>query len=111
MGIVDGNKAEGNGLGCESTGVVTQVGPDVKDLKIGDRVVAFSGDSYSTTLKTTSKLCAKMADGLTFEEAATMPCVYATVIYSLLEIARLEEEQVRLRLCRDCGTSMLLTVS
>lgn len=100
MGIVDGNKAEGDGLGCESAGVVTQVGPDVKDLKIGDRVAVFSGGSYSTALITTSKLCAKMVDNLTFEEAATMPCVYGTVIYSLLEIARLEKDQVRLSILK-----------
>ena len=95
MGIVDGNKAESDGLGCESAGIVTHVGPDVKNLKIGDRVAVFSGNSYSTTLTTSSKLCVKMADGLTFEEAATMPCVYGTVIYSLLEIAKLEKDQVR----------------
>ena len=95
MGIVDGNKAESDGLGCESAGTITQVGPDVKNLKIGDRVAVFSGNSYSTTLTTSSKLCVKMADGLTFEEAATMPCVYGTVIYSLLETAKLEKDQVR----------------
>ena len=101
MGIVDGNKAESDGLGCESAGIVTQVGPDVKNLKIGDQVAVFSGNSYSTSLTTGSKLCVKMADGLTFEEAATMPCVYGTVIYSLLEIAKLEKDQVRLILCGD----------
>ena len=101
MGIVDGNKAESDGLGCESAGIVAQVGPDVKNLKIGDRVAVFSGNSYSTTLTTSSKLCVKMTDGLTFEEAATMPCVYGTVIYSLLEIAKLEQDQVRLCLYGD----------
>lgn len=106
MGIVDGNKAESDGLGCESAGIVTHVGPDVKNLDVGDRVAVFSGNSYSTTLTTSSKLCVKMADGLTFEEAATMPCVYGTVIYSLLEIAKLEKDQVRSCLYGDLSRTI-----
>ena len=92
MGIVDGNRAESDGLGCESAGTVIHVGTDVKNLKIGDRIAVFSGNSYSTTLTTNSKYCVKMADGLIFVEDATVPCIYGTVIYSLLEIAKLEKD-------------------
>lgn len=94
MGIVDGNVDDGNGLGCECAGVVTQVGPDAP-FHIGDRVAIIGGDSYSTVLKTTSTLCARIPDNLSFEDAATMPCVYTTVIHSLLDLARIEKDQVR----------------
>jgi hypothetical protein len=93
MGIVEGQKIEGNGLGCEGSGIVRKVGPDT-DLEVGDRVIVFASGSFSTTLVTTSKLCVKMADDLDFVEAASMPCVYCTVIHSLLDIARLEKDQV-----------------
>lgn len=94
MGIVDGHVSEGNGLGCECSGVIRRAGPDVTNVKVGDRVVVFSGGSYSTTLTTTSKLVAKMPDNLSFEDGATMPCVYSTVIYSLIHHGRLSKGQV-----------------
>jgi hypothetical protein len=94
MGIVDGNVDDGNGLGCECAGMVTQVGPDAS-FRVGDRVAIIGGDSYSTILKTSSALCAKIPDNLSFEDAATMSCVYTTVIHSLLDLARIEKGQVR----------------
>ena len=39
-----------------------------------------------------------MPDDLSFEDAATMPCVYGTVIHGLLDKARLEEGQVRIHI-------------
>ncbi|KAF2138887.1 uncharacterized protein K452DRAFT_276732 [Aplosporella prunicola CBS 121167] len=92
MGVVDGNVDDGNGLGCECAGIVTGVGPDAS-FKVGDRVAIIGGDSYSTVLKTSSALCAKIPDNLSFEDAATMPCVYTTVIHSLLDLARIEKDQ------------------
>lgn len=95
MGVVDGNIDDGNGLGCECAGIVTKVGPDAS-FQVGDRVAVIGGDSYSTVLKTTSALCVKIPDSMSFEDAATMPCVYTTVIHSLMDLARVEKNQVRL---------------
>lgn len=95
MGVVDGSKEDGNGLGFECSGVIEALGPDVpSDLKVGDRVMVFAGNSYSTVLKTRAALCTKMPDTLSFEEAASMPCVYGTVVYGLQDLARLEAGQV-----------------
>jgi hypothetical protein len=94
MGIVDGNIDDGNGLGCECAGIITQVGPDAS-FQVGDRVAIIGGDSYSTALKTSSALCTKIPDKLSFEDAATMPCVYTTVLHCILDLARIEEGQVR----------------
>ena len=71
------------------------MGPDVKDLRPGDRVSAIASGAFSSNLIASALLCAKIPDELSFEDAATMPCVYITVMYSLLEIGRLEEDQVR----------------
>ena len=97
QGILEGQKIEGNGLGCEGAGVIRKVGPDATH-KIGDRVIVFASGSFSTTLVTISKLCVKMADDLDFVNAASMPCVYGTVIHSLLDKANLEKDQVRISL-------------
>lgn len=95
MGIVEGQKVEGDGLGCEGSGIVRQAGP-ASSLKPGDRVIVFASGSFSTRLVTTSKLCVRMADDLDFTDAASMPCVYGTVIHSLLDMARLQKNQVAL---------------
>jgi NADPH:quinone reductase-like Zn-dependent oxidoreductase len=101
MGIVEGQKVEGDGLGCEGSGIIRKAGPD-SSLKPGDRVIVFASGSFSTRLVTTSKLCVKMADDLDFTDAASMPCVYGTVIHSLLDMARLKTDQVTLFYSLSC---------
>ena len=90
MGIVD---LVGRGLGCERSGIVRKIGPDVKHLREGDRVLCCSDGSFSTSLATSELFCAKIPDALDFTEAATIPCVYGTVIYGLMDIARLSKGQ------------------
>ena len=91
MGVVDATKA---GIGLEGAGIVCSVGSGVKDLRPGDRVFMFEHGCFSTRMTVSAKACAKIPDELSFEEAATMPCVYSTVIYSLLTLGRLQRDQV-----------------
>lgn len=93
MGIVNGPKEAGDGFGVECSGVVRAIGPDVTDFTVGQRVMAITQDAYATTTKTTSSLCIKMPDDLSFEEGASMPCVYPTVIHGLVNLARLDKGQ------------------
>ena len=120
MGIVN---SPNGAMGFEASGTIRRVGPDVTDLRVGDRVAAISGESFCTRLITSALLCVRIPDGLTFEEATTMPCVYATVIYSLIDVARLERGQTVLihsacggvglaaiQVCQAIGASIYLTV-
>lgn len=93
MGIVEGQVIEGDGLGCESSGIIEGVGPNVQGLSPGDRVMVFGSGAFSTNLTTMEQLCVKIPDSLTFVDAASMPTVYGTVIYSLFDKARLEKGQ------------------
>ncbi|KAI9774066.1 MAG: Type I Iterative PKS [Geoglossum simile] len=123
MGIVDGQEAGGKDLGCECTGVVRNVGSQVAQLKPGDRVMVFCSNSFTTRLRTRSRLCARMPDELSFEDGATMPCVYSTVIRSLLDIGRLGRHQsvlihsacggvgiAAIQICRMIGAEIFVTV-
>lgn len=120
MGIVDGPKDK---LGLEGSGVVCRVGPEVKDLSVGDRVFISDLGCFSTRMMTSAKLCARIPDGLTFENAATMPCVYSTVIHSLINVGRLEKGETVLiqsacggvglaaiQICRMMGAEIYATV-
>ncbi|KAL8864761.1 MAG: hypothetical protein Q9198_009658 [Flavoplaca austrocitrina] len=90
MGLVDAAK---DGIGLEGAGIVRNTGADVRNFKIGDRVIVFEHGCFSTRMAILAKLCAKIPDGLSFEEAATIPCVYSTVIHSLLTIGGLQKGQ------------------
>ncbi|KAL8721388.1 MAG: hypothetical protein Q9225_001935 [Loekoesia sp. 1 TL-2023] len=83
MGIVDGNVDDGNGLGCEWADIISQVGPGAS-FQVGDRVAMIGSDSYSTVLKTTSAMCAKIPDNLSFEERHAL----------LLDLAKIEKDQI-----------------
>ncbi|KAL8335898.1 hypothetical protein RB598_009873 [Gaeumannomyces tritici] len=89
-GIVD---IPEEGFGLEASGVVSAVGPDVRHLRPGDRVFLLNRGSFSTSITIPEELCEKIPDGLSLEDAATMPCVYATAIYSLFNIGRLQRGQ------------------
>lgn len=94
MGIVGGNGDDANDLGLECSGIVRELGPGVTGLQIGDRVAGTATGSYATLLSANAGALVRIPDQLSFEAAATMPSVFGTVIYSLLDLARLEKGQV-----------------
>ena len=91
MGIVESEK---KGFGLEGAGTITRVGACVEDVGVGDRVIALVPTCFSSQVRVNAQLCAKMPDELSFEDGATMPAVYGTVIYSLLHVGQLERNQV-----------------
>lgn len=90
MGVVDGPKDR---LGLEGSGVVSRTALGVESLRVGDRVLICDLGCFATKMVTSAKLCARIPDTLSFEDAATMPCVYNTVIHSLVNIGGLESGQ------------------
>lgn len=90
MGIVE---AKNVGIGLEGSGIVTAIGVGVDDLQIGDRVFYLSSSCFSTRITLSALRCAKIPSTLSWEDAATMPCVYATVIHSILEVGGLKNGQ------------------
>ncbi|PYI08862.1 hypothetical protein BO78DRAFT_440483 [Aspergillus sclerotiicarbonarius CBS 121057] len=82
-------------IGGEAAGVVTRLGADVAKLQIGDRVAYFGDPGHVGTFRTLGRadqdLVVRIPDAFSFEQAASMPVIYTTVIYSLKSIARLAE--------------------
>ncbi|KAF2686174.1 ketoacyl-synt-domain-containing protein [Lentithecium fluviatile CBS 122367] len=90
-GVIIDQHAIGRGLGYESCGVVTKVGPEARNLKVGDRVYCSSGGgAFTSRLVLREKLCFRIPDTLSMVEAATMPIVYCTVMYCLEDVARIQ---------------------
>ncbi|KAI1178391.1 reducing type I polyketide synthase [Nemania sp. FL0916] len=78
-------------LGGEGGGVVTRVSPDVTNYKPGQRVLFFEKGSFGNRIITTTQRVHPIPDSMTFEEAATMPCVFMTSMYGLYRLAGLKK--------------------
>ncbi|KFZ17687.1 hypothetical protein V501_01603 [Pseudogymnoascus sp. VKM F-4519 (FW-2642)] len=110
-------------LGLECSGLVRQVGANVKPLRVGDRVIMMSDSCFATHVTVSAKHCLKIPDSLSWEEAATMPCVFGTVVHALIEKAALQENQTVLihsacggiglaaiQVCQMLGAKIYVTV-
>ena len=88
--IALGNIA-GSHLGIDCAGIVSRAGADA-GFEIGDRVCCCtSTGSFKTRVRTPSSLAAEIADGMSFNAAATIPSVFCTAWYALCHVARLRE--------------------
>ncbi len=73
------------GLGLEGAGVITDVGENVKDFKVGDKI-SYAGiplGSYSTHRNYPTKNLVKVPDGIDLEIAATLMTKGLTTFYLL----------------------------
>lgn len=94
IGVIEGAHAMARGLGYECSGVVRHVGPAAKTLQLGDRVICNGSGCFTSLATASEKLCTKIPDSLDFIEASTMPIVYCTVIYGLVDIAKMQKGNV-----------------
>ncbi|KAF1843632.1 polyketide synthase [Cucurbitaria berberidis CBS 394.84] len=80
-------------LGIEAAGVVLAVGPNVKKIRVGDRVMAFCENNAASIITDSESYVAKVPDRLALADAATMPFAYIMALYALLHVGGLEEGQ------------------
>lgn len=84
-------------MGNEAAGIVTRVGPKVTDVKVGDRVVYLCGiestGCFHTFGRVDQNVIVKIPDHMSYEVACGLPCVYATVIYGLVDAGRLMKDE------------------
>ncbi|MBB4783432.1 SDR family NAD(P)-dependent oxidoreductase [Streptomyces rapamycinicus NRRL 5491] len=77
------------GLGSEGAGVVLGVGPDVVGLGVGDRVFGLFPGSIGSVAVADCRMVARMPEGWSFAEAASVPVVFLTAYYGLIDLAGL----------------------
>jgi NADPH:quinone reductase len=71
-------------------GVVSALGAGVRDLKVGDRVLAMAEQGgYAERVVVDARQCFKLPPSMSFVEAAAMALVYDTAWFALRERARL----------------------
>ncbi|MFJ6662262.1 SDR family NAD(P)-dependent oxidoreductase, partial [Streptomyces sp. NPDC091377] len=85
LGVYPGHAA----LGAEGAGVVTEVGPDVTGLAVGDRVFGLMPESFGPVTVTDARMVAPVPSEWSFAEAASVPIVFLTAWYALRDLADL----------------------
>ncbi len=78
-------------LGLEVAGTVTECGPEVTDLKVGDKVCALlEGGGYAEFVSVREGQCLPVPDGLSFAEAASLPETVFTVWSNIFQRGNLQ---------------------
>jgi NADPH:quinone reductase-like Zn-dependent oxidoreductase/NAD(P)-dependent dehydrogenase (short-subunit alcohol dehydrogenase family)/aryl carrier-like protein len=98
MGLINSSEVLGEGqntLGLEGGGYVVKAGSNVKHVQVGDRVMLMGTNStgLATMVQRPAEYCVKISDSLSFEDAATMPVLYVTVLRCFLDKANLQKGQ------------------
>jgi polyketide synthase 12 len=76
-------------LGAEGAGVVTEVGPGVTGLTVGDRVFGLMPGGIGPVCVTDAQTVRRIPAGWSYAEAASVPVAYLTAYYGLVELAGL----------------------
>lgn len=87
------NGFSGPSLGLECAGRVVRVGPDVGEVAVGDRVMAFAASSFSTHVTLGRHQVVRLPDALSCEAAATIPVAFFTAYYGLVTQAGLKRRE------------------
>ncbi|HXA54463.1 MAG TPA: SDR family NAD(P)-dependent oxidoreductase, partial [Solirubrobacteraceae bacterium] len=76
-------------IGSEGAGIVLEVGPGVEGLAAGDRVMGLLVESFGSSVVTDRRLLARIPEGWSFVQAASVPIVFLTAYYALVDLGGL----------------------
>ncbi|MFE6856830.1 zinc-binding dehydrogenase, partial [Streptomyces sp. NPDC057674] len=76
-------------LGLEGAGVITEVGPGVTGLDVGDRVMGLFSGAFGPVVVADHRRVAVMPADWTFAQAASAPIVFLTAYHALVGLAGL----------------------
>ena len=82
--------AAGRPIGSEFAGEVVEVGGEVRDFKMGDRVMCHSPGSHAEYAVSDHGRAMKVPDGMGFEQAATLPIGLNTLHNALVTAGRMK---------------------
>ena len=79
----------GDALGMECAGTITAVGDQVRNVAVGDEVIAQGRGCFAAYMTTQADYVVRKPGHLTFEEAATIPVAFVTAYYALNRLSQL----------------------
>ncbi|MBI4850633.1 MAG: NAD(P)H-quinone oxidoreductase [Acidobacteria bacterium] len=113
-----------NIIGLEMAGEIVEIGKNVKDWKIGDRVFALlSGGGYAEYVNIPAKTAMRIPENLSFEEAAAIPEAFLTAYQAVCWLGGLKVGQkvlihagasgvgtAAIQIIREFGSEVYVTV-
>lgn len=94
--------------GLEVSGIIEEIGAEVKDKKIGDKVCALIPDGgYAEYVSVDSSHCLRIPDGVSLEDAAGIPETVFTVWFNVFMMGKLQSGE---KLLIHGGTSGIGTM-
>ncbi|QCX82580.1 Erythronolide synthase, modules 3 and 4 (plasmid) [Streptomyces sp. YIM 121038] len=96
-------------LGREFAGIVTEVGPMVSSFVPGDRVLGIVGietGAIGPVVTADHRMMARVPEGWSYEQAASMPIAYLTAYHGLVELAGLQPGEAALVHAATGGVGM-----
>ena len=110
-------------LGAEGAGVVTEIGPEVTGVAVGDAVMGFLGGAGPLAV-VTEQMIVQMPQGWSFAQAAAVPVVFLTALFGLADLAKIRAGEsvlihagtggvgmAAVQLCRHWGVEVFVTAS
>ena len=82
---------EGEVLGREGAGVVSEVAPDVQGVSVGDRVMGLFSGCFGPVAITDERFVVRIPDGWSFVDGASVPVAFLTAYYALCDLANVRE--------------------
>ncbi|KAK9851186.1 ketoacyl-synt-domain-containing protein [Penicillium brevicompactum] len=113
--IALGVMGESSQSGIEASATVRRVGAKVTRFEPGNRVVVCNKGLFRTRARADEHECIEIPPGLSLQDAATIPAVYATAFYSLITIGQLQSNQARgvglaaVQVCQEIGATIYAT--
>ena len=80
-------------FGGECVGVVARCGGAVSNVRVGERVAAVLLGGFASVVRTNAAFVCALPDGISFEDAATIPVVYTTGWLALHWMARVRPHE------------------
>ena len=78
--------------GYEVSGIITQIGENIEDLTVGERVIAMTGfGGYAEEVIVDSSRVIKIPDSMSFDQAAAMPVTYGTAYHMLVYLGGIKQ--------------------
>ncbi len=87
LGVLSLGDSGGEMLGFEGAGVVVEVGSEVNDLAVGDHVMGVLPGAFGLHSVGDRRMLVQMPDGWSFTHAASLPLVFLTAYYGLVNLA------------------------
>ncbi|HEY8983486.1 MAG TPA: type I polyketide synthase [Streptomyces sp.] len=106
LGMYPGGGSE---VGNEGAGVILETGSAVTGLLAGDKVMGLFPGAIGTVAVTDFRMVARIPEGWSFAQAATVPTVFLTAYYGLVDLAGLRRGEKVLVHAAAGGVGMAAT--